>query len=466
MRNDIGDEDVLDGDLPGHDEEPVERSRFHRGRDVAAAALIAVAAVVGGVLVWQSSDVRATTHTTYDAPVTSPARPTTFPPSLGESWRAPSPATAEPVVNGPAVITGDGGDVVGRDPLTGDVRWRYHRDLPLCTVSAAWTVAVAVYEKNRNFLPAGDSRKAGGCSEVTAFDPATGNRGREIRPDEQRTKPDLGQRNADAESGTRLLFDGSYLTATGAGLILTWRSDLVQTMEYGRIPAVVNPDRQPRTGCEFGTVAVDEGKIAVLERCPEDSSDRLTVYRATGNDSSEKPEVVSSVVTGARGARVVAMSDECRIGAEDENDVQVCTIVVAPDPARLLVFDENGQQVAEHPLSLAPGDLDFEDPPGHVVTAYEATGAVYWFTGSKTIALSKADMSPLWTVEDAQGPGVAFAGRILVPVRGGLTVLDPTDGERIGVIPVDRGGHTGPVTMATLGPMVYEQRGDTLVALR
>jgi hypothetical protein len=31
---------------------------------------------------------------------------------------------------------------------------------------------------------------------------------------------------------------------------------------------------------------------------------------------------------------------------------------------------------------------------------------------------------------------------------------------------VDRGDYTGPVTMSTLGSMVYEQRGDTLVAMR
>jgi outer membrane protein assembly factor BamB len=430
-------------------------------------ALITAAAVAAGVLIWQTSDIRATSSTTNPSEVTSPAPPTEFPSSLGEAWRAASGATPVPVTAGPTVVTGDGHEVAGRDPLTGDERWSYRRDLPLCTVTPAWSMAVAVYARTSNFLPDGDSRKAGGCSEVTSLDPETGQRGRPLEPGDGRTKPDGGQRNADTELGTRLLFDGSYLTGTGDRLLNTWRSDLVLTMEYGTVPALQNAERQPRTGCTYGSVAVEDGKIAVIERCPDDASDRLTVYRATGEDDSDRPEVVSSVVTGAKGARVIAMSEECRINAENDEDVQLCTAVVAPSPARLLVYDEQGEQVSNYPLSLAPGDLPAgEDPPGHVVPTYEATGAVYWFTGSRTITLGKADMRPLWTVEGSQGPGTAFAGRILVPVRDGITVLNPVNGEVRGTIPVDRDGYDGVVTMSSLGPVVFEQRGDTLVALR
>lgn len=465
MTHDIGDEDVLDGGVAPGRYVPVERSRFRRKRDVAFVALIAVVALAVGVLVWESSDIRATTSQTYSGVATQPALPETFPPSLGEAWRARSAATPEPVTTRTTLVTGDGGDVVGRDPLTGDVRWKYSRDQPLCTVSSAWSMAIAVYSKSSNLLPAGDPRKSGGCSEVTSFDPSTGERGKPHEPDEHRDKPFSGQRNSDAELGTRLLFDGSYVTTTGGELITTWRSDLVQTMEYGKVPALVNPNKQPRTGCDYGSIAVVQARIAVVERCPQDATDRLTVYQATGNDDSEKPEVVFSVVLGREGARVVAMSDECRIDAEDEDDAQLCTAVVVPDPARLVVLDEKGERVATHPLSLAPGDLD-DDPVGHTVATTRTPGAVYWFTGSRTIALSLTELSPLWTVENAMGSGTPFAGQMLVPVTNGLAVLGPTDGKPVGTIPIDRGDYTGLVTMSTLGPMVYEQRGDTLVALR
>jgi hypothetical protein len=460
----IGDEDVLDGDEPDPGE-PAPRTRFTRRRDIVAAVLIAVVALVAGILVWRASDIRTASSQTYAGPAPSPAQPTEFPPSLGEAWRARSPATPQPVTVGPAVVTGDGGEVAGRDPLSGKIRWRYDRDLPLCTLAGAWTMAVAVYERSANLLPEGDPRKSGGCSEVTALDPATGRRGRQPGPGEEpRDKPDSGQRNSDAELGTRLLFDGSYVTTTGDRLLTTWRSDLVQTMEYGAVPAIQNPDKQPRTGCEYNTVAVVQSRIAVIEDCPDDDGDRLTVYRATGNNDSEKPEVVATVGV-ANGARVVAMTEQCRLDPSNEEDVQQCTAVVEPDPARLRVLDERGEQVASYPLSLGSGDLA-RQPADHVVPTIRTPVAVYWFTGSKTIALSTADLSPLWTVEDSLGPGTMFAGQMLVPVRDGLRVLRPATGEPVGTLPVDRGDHTGLVTMSTLGPVVYEQRDDTLVALR
>jgi hypothetical protein len=58
-----------------------------------------------------------------------------------------------------------------------------------------------------------------------------------------------------------------------------------------------------------------------------------------------------------------------------------------------------------------------------------------------------------------------FAGRLLVPVRDALLVLDQATGERVGQIGVDRHGYTGQVSMASLGSVVFEQRGTTLAAL-
>ena len=483
----IGDEDVLDrppadtaADSAADSLGPAgPRTSFRRRRDVVAAALIAVAALVGGLLLWQHSDSRATTAEPASEPLTTPESPATFPPSLGEAWRARSSATPQPVVAGPAVVTGDntdaGGGVAGRDPLTGEVRWRYARDLPLCTVASSWSMAVTVFETSGNLLPDKDPRATGGCSEFTSLDPATGRLGRQTKPGEKRPdKPDSGQRNSDAELGTRLLTDGSFLTTTGTKLLTTLRSDLVRTIEFGAVPAIQNPNKQPRVGCEFRTVAVTTGKIGVIERCPDDPSDRLTVYKALGasenggGNDDEKPDVVSSVVVGDD-ATLVALSEQCRVqvpGAADA--IQQCSAVVLPNPDRLVVFGEKGGQLAVHPLGdlgSDSGDLRAK-PVGHTVETNKVTGSVYWFTGSRTIALSLSDFSPRWTVEGALGPGTAFAGKILVPVRDGLRVLDPVSGAVVGTLPVDRGDYTGQVTMSAIGPMVLEQRGDLLVALR
>ncbi len=64
-----------------------------------------------------------------------------------------------------------------------------------------------------------------------------------------------------------------------------------------------------------------------------------------------------------------------------------------------------------------------DQPADHVVPTTRTPVAVYWYTGSRTIALSAADLSPLWTVDGTLGPGTMFAGQMLVPVHDGLRVL-------------------------------------------
>jgi hypothetical protein len=219
------------------------------------------------------------------------------------------------------------------------------------------------------------------------------------------------------------------------------------------LPAIVNPNKQPRTECQYGSVATGAGKIGVIERCPADTGDRLTVFRTTnGDNKADEPMVVFSVIVGSSQARVVALSDQR-------------TAVVLPDPSRLAVFDDTGKPVAEYPLDLPKQDLN-GDPPGLVVPVTKGGGAFYWFTGSRTVALHNTELRPLWTALSTVGPGTIFAGRALIPVRDGLRVLNQVSGELIGTVPVDRHGYTGLVSMAAIGPMVLEQRGGNLVALR
>jgi hypothetical protein len=456
----IGTEDVLAEERDPLDPEPLdpsERTRFRTGLDIVIAVLITVVVLVAALIIWQRSDFKATSSQPAANPASDPEQPATFPPSLGEAWHANSPATPVPVAAGPVVVTGEGGDLAGRDPLTGKVLWSYSRDLPLCTVSSAWSFAIGVYQTNGNFLPAGDSRAGGGCSEMTALDPATGLRGKQRKPGEPADRPVGEQRQGDAELGTRLLSDGSFVTTTGRRLLTTLRSDLVQTMEYGVVPAIVNPNKQPRIDCTYASVAVGFSKIGVIERCPADTGDRLTVYRTTnedsnGNNRADEPAPLFSIVVGSAQARVVALSEQR-------------TAVVLPDPSRLAIFDDGGKPVAEYPLDLPANDLQ-GDPDGLAVPATRGKDAVYWFTGSRTIALHGKELRPLWTALATIGPGTIFGDRVLIPIRDGLRVLDQVTGELIGTIPVDRHGYTGTVQMASIGPMVLEQRGANLVALR
>jgi hypothetical protein len=111
---------------------------WRRPADYAAVAVILVAVLVAGVTVWWFSDARATTLVTATGPAPTLAPPSQVPTALREVWRADSAATPGPVVISSTVVTANGGEVADRDPLTGQVRWSYTRDLALCTVAPAW----------------------------------------------------------------------------------------------------------------------------------------------------------------------------------------------------------------------------------------------------------------------------------------------------------------------------------------
>ncbi|MBN6036736.1 hypothetical protein [Amycolatopsis sp. 195334CR] len=407
-------------------ERPVRarKSPWNRGRDKAIAAGIVVAVLVAAGVVWLNSDSRATVSETAAAAPTLPEAPTEVPGTLTEVWQAPSPATPVPVAEGTTAVTGNGGEVAGRDPMTGEVRWRYARDLPLCTVAGAWSKAVAVYHKDLN------------CSEVTQLDPGTGKR--------------TALRNGDSELGTQLVDDGSHVTTTGTKLLNTWRDDLVRSQEYGQVPVLTNPNKQPRTGCTYSSVAAGSGKVGVIEQCAEDPADRLTLMKATPKES-DQPEVSYSSVTAGRSVRLVAISGDS-------------TAVALPEQNLLVIYDQDGNQRTAYPLDLPPADLTA--PQGQVQPVTKGTGGFYWFTGSKTVALARDNLSPQWTLTGTLGPAVGFAGQLVVPVPGGLAVVDESTGRTLRTIGVDRHGYTGPVRLAALGPVLLEQRGDTLAALR
>ncbi|MBW0117549.1 Rv3212 family protein [Pseudonocardia abyssalis] len=409
---------------------PERRSR----RDLVAAGVIAAVLAALVVTVSVTSDVAGTTDRVAEVPIEIPPPASGAPVAFAQAWEAASPGTPVPVVAGPAVVTADGSTVSGRDARTGEERWSYARDLPLCTVGAGFPGVeagrvLAVYANGED-PGAGDGTY---CSEVTMLQGDTGAR--------------VGARNPDARPGTRLLADQTYVLATGTDHLEVWRSDLVRTLEYGVVPAQEQVGRQPRPGCTHGSTALGGRRVAVLERCPDDATDRLTVLAADGADGAEKPEEEFSVLLPGSGAAVVAVSDE-----------QVA--VALPDPARLVVYDAAGVQ-----LSVSEVDGEVVDPPGGVVPTSADDSHRYWFTGSSVLALDAGQLALLWTFPDALGPPVRYGIDLLVPVEGGIRVLDPDRGTPERFLPVDRPDPGAPVVPAVDGDVLLEQRGDRVAAL-
>jgi hypothetical protein len=406
---------------------PERRTR----RDLTAAAMLALVVLAVWSTLWWASDARRTTVAhlpaahipAADIPAAHiPAAH--IPRALTEAWRAPSPATPLPLVQDGTVVTAAAGMVAGRDLRSGALRWSYRRDRSLCTVAAAFHQVVAVYQRGET------------CSEVTALNWADGQRG------PQRTGP--------VPLATHLVAAGDQVATSGARYLEVWRSDLVRTLAYGRLPTPAQPATQPRPDCLHGSIALGSGKLAVVEQCPGERA-RLTVQRSDPRDP-ERPEVSFSVLLPGRQARVIAVSGQ-RVA------------VALPDPARLVVFDGRGKAVAEHPLAIPDTDLR-GNPPAGVVEVTTTTTEVYWFTGSATVAMDTGELRPQWVRPGSLGTGSEVAGRLLLPVPGALAVLDTATGQQLGALPVDRCSYRGPVATASSGGVVLEQRGDTLVALR
>lgn len=394
--------------------------------DLYAAVAIAVLVVIAIVVVWTISDARGTTSEPAARPVVAPASATQLPQSLHELWHAPDGAALRALTSGGVAVAADGGTVTGIDPVTGKAAWKYQRDMPLCGVEAQYGTVVATYRDRR------------GCSQTTMLAADTGAR---------RTA-----RSSYMDHPIRLTSDGTYFLAQGSDRLEVWRSDLVRTLEFGYVDAPVNTKTQPRTGCTLLSAGSSSTRLAVLERCPGDGADRLSVQNPAPKDATVPEEYGSHVLTepGASvdGARVIAVSD---------NRVALYLPGTATGAPEFAIYDAAANSIAEHPLSepLAP-----EESTVHIGSTYLV------FTGGSVIALSAATFDPIWSATEALGAPALMADQIIVPVAGGIAALNPETGALTARIPLQRSNYNnGPISLAVVGNTILERRGGQLYAV-
>ena len=295
----------------------VKPERRTRADLVAAVAIAAVVAVVAA-LIWWTSDARATISRPAASPVPNLTPAKVVPPSLRQLWTAPSPKTTTPLVVAGSVVTGDGHDVDGRDPATGNVLWSYARDLDLCGVTSVYHYAVAVYPDSR------------GCGQVSTIDAKTGKRG--------------PSRTAYADPEVALSSDGTT--------VLVGRRQPARAVALGHGPDAQstarstpgsNPALPASPLCRLVSAAASSTAVSVLEACPNQPDLRLTLLRpAEEEDTPELKYVPQPGVNDDSGARVVAVSD-------------TTTAVYVPTPKPSVnIVDETGATVASTPLPKPP----------------------------------------------------------------------------------------------------------------
>ncbi|HEY0226195.1 MAG TPA: hypothetical protein VGC05_07300 [Mycobacterium sp.] len=402
----------------------VKPERRTRGDLVAAAAIAVVVAAVASVI-WWTSDARATISrpAIIAAPNPTPARE--VPATLKQLWTATSPATTAPVAVLGAIATGDGRRVDGRDPGTGQTRWSYARDTDLCGVSWLYHYAVAVYQDDR------------GCGQVSTIDGSTGRRG--------------PARSSYADPRVRLSSDGTTVLSVGDTRLELWRSDMVRMLAYGETDARVKPSsRGLHSGCRLISAAASSSAVSVLESCGNADDLKLVLLRPGKEDDEPQQHAVSEPGVGANsGARVLAVR---------ENTTAV--YVPVPQP-RVDVIDETGITVSS---TLLP------KPASSSAVVSQAANLVTWWTGDSVLVFDANSLTLRYTIAAGEtaaplGPGVMMAGKLLIPVTGAIGVYDPVNGANERYISVNRAPSTQPVVPAVSGSRVFEQRGDTVVAL-
>ena len=406
----------------------VKPERRTKGDLLAAATIAAVVAVVAA-LIWWTSDARATISRPAAGPAPTPTSAREVPAALNELWTAASPATRVPVVVGGTVATGAGRQVDGRDPATGESRWSYSRDADLCGVTWIYRYAVAVYRDDR------------GCGQVSTIDGSTGLRG--------------AARSSYADPQVRLSSDGTTVLSAGDTRLELWRSDMVRMLAYGETDARVKPSsRGLHSGCTLESAAASSSAVSVLEACGNPASLKLSLLRPGKED--DEPEQHFAPQPDLRpnsGARVLTVS-------------QNNTAVYLPTPQpRVEVIDDTGITVASTLLPRPPS------PAALTSTSVSQTGSlVTWWTGDTLVVFDTSNLTQRYTIAAGDtvaplGPGVMMAGQLLVPVTGAIGVYDPVSGQSIRNIPVNRQPSTSAVIPAVSGSRIFEQRGDTLVAL-
>ncbi len=405
----------------------IRPERRTRADLLAAAAIAAVVAVVVGMFWWHSS-----ARTTVSRPATGPAPSLTalqaVPESLQQRWTARSAATRSPLVVSGTVITGDGREMAGRDPQTGEQRWSYARDAELCAVSYVYDLAVAVYPDSR------------GCGQVTGVKAGTGQRG--------------PTRTSYADKQVVVSSDGSAVLSAGPTRLELWRSDLVRMLSYGEIDARVKPvNTAVGTGCTLMSAAASDAAVAVLETCPGQTGLQLRLLKpAKEEDEPDTKKVALPDLPADSDARVIAV-------------VGTRAAVYLPTPRpRVVVYDETATPISDNELRVPP------EPGGTIPAVTRAGDYLTWWTGDAVVVFdtrldyrytldATGDSAPL-------GPATMMAGRLLVPVAAGIAVYASNNGAAERIIPLAHPPGPGAVLPAVAGPMLLEQRGPELVAYR
>jgi hypothetical protein len=225
---------------------------------------------------------------------------------------------------------------------------------------------------------------------------------------------------------------------------------MVRMNSYGALDARIKPNVPAQPLCRLMSAAASTSAVSVIESCPQQPDERLTLLRP---DKEEDQPLTKHValpgVPAGSDAQVIAVSD-------------TTTAVYLPTPKPTVnVVDENGTTIASTLLAK---------PAAPNATMSRAGDLITWWTGDSVMVFDANGLRYRYTVSPVGGqapvgPATMLAGKLLVPVTTGYDVFNAQTGAGQSHIPLSRPPGPGPVVPAVAGSTLLEQRGGTLVAL-
>ena len=344
------------------------------------------------------------------------------PKSFSEGFSLPDTSGRDqPLVASGMVITYNDNTLTATTP-EGETVWTYERPNELCLVDQAWGKVVATYRDNA------------GCGDVVAIDAKTGKY--------------AGTRSAIAPDNVVRLASNDRVGYASSQRAEVWRSDLVRTVEYGYVEAKQEPDMQPNE-CTLTSALTRTELVAVTEIC--DDGAFLRLQEATPEDS-RKPEVVADVEISPD-AYLVSISQDA-------------AAVYDPTTSEVRGYDKEGTNISSSSVpqmdspEVGPDgiikNLPVADLPHHMT---------YWENNS-LLLMEPAALAVTGVFQGALGTGFSAGEKLLYASDSGIAVVDWDKNAVDKIIPVDRGGYSGPVHISSAGATVVEKRGDEVVVMK
>lgn len=386
-------------------------------RDLIATGVVSAVSLLAVVGVWATAPIRSAELTPAAEEVSVEEQLLEVPAGLVKSFTLDSstlPGQHRPLVAGGLLISNDGHNVFAHDPA-GEEVWRYERDREICGIGTAWQAVTIAYRNNA------------GCGDAVSITASSG----EYK----------STRSAPAPDEVVMTTSNDRVGIANEERVELWRSDLVRTVEYGDVPAPQEANQQPHADCTITSALTRTELLAVTEQCPDGTWLRL---QDTTPEDARKPEITQNIQLEDPASRLVAIG---------QSDVAVHT------GSQILAINGEGettQRLISPKLDVAgfysPATADL---PNHMS----------WFEGNRLYLFDPAGLKVTQVFMDAIGTGIVVGDKLLYPVENGISVTDPIFGVQEKILPVQRGAHTGEVSLALAGGTIVEKRGEQLVGL-